>query len=201
MLTVMIHATILAFGLILPLGVQNVFIFNQGVTQVYYRKALPAVITAAICDTILISLAILGVSVIVLSFAWLKTTLMLVGIIFLLYMGFVIWKSTSSVDGTARVMTVKNQVVFTLSISLLNPHALLDTVGVIGTSSLQYEGSEKLVFGVVCIIVSWIWFFGLALVGRISGQLDKSGRMILVLNKVSAIIMWGTAVYLAVGII
>lgn len=33
MLEAFIHGALLAFGLILPLGIQNIFIFNQGATQ------------------------------------------------------------------------------------------------------------------------------------------------------------------------
>lgn len=55
---VFIHAVVLAFGLILPLGVQNVFIFNQGLTQKKYLHALPAIITAGISDTPLIGAAV-----------------------------------------------------------------------------------------------------------------------------------------------
>ena len=32
---------------------------------------------------------------------------------------------------------------FQRSVSLLNPHAILDTIGVIGTNSIQYIGSEN----------------------------------------------------------
>lgn len=41
-----IHGIVLAFGLILPLGVQNVFIFQQGAWQKHIWRALPAVISA-----------------------------------------------------------------------------------------------------------------------------------------------------------
>lgn len=85
-----------------------------------------------------------------------------------------------------------------MSVSLLNPHAILDTIGVIGTSSLAYLGVEKLAFAVSCILVSWLWFLGLGIVGRMTGKLDQSGRFLLVLNKISAIVMWGTAVYIGV---
>lgn len=54
----MIHAVVLAFGLILPLGVQNVFIFNQGLSQKKYLHAMPAVVTASISDTLLIGAAV-----------------------------------------------------------------------------------------------------------------------------------------------
>ena len=56
-----IHGFLLAIGLILPLGAQNVFVFNQGANQSKLIKAFPAVITAGICDSILISLAVIGV--------------------------------------------------------------------------------------------------------------------------------------------
>jgi L-lysine exporter family protein LysE/ArgO len=79
---------------------------------------------------------------------------------------------------------------------LLNPHAIMDTIGVIGTSSLTYTGIEKAVFTVVCIFVSWLWFFGVSIAGRLAGKLDQSGKFINTLNKISAVIMWGTAVYL-----
>ncbi len=36
-----IHGIVLAFGLILPLGVQNVFIFQQGAWQKQVWRALP----------------------------------------------------------------------------------------------------------------------------------------------------------------
>lgn len=193
-----IHGFILAFGLILPLGVQNIFVFNQGAIQPNFLRALPVIITASICDTLLISLAVLGVSVVVLDNYWLKMSLLFAGILFLIYMGYVTWKSKITINEgeNSRSMSSKKQVVFAMSVSLLNPHAILDTIGVIGTSSLAYGGMEKMAFAVTCIFVSWGWFFGLGIAGRISGNLDRSGRFLQVLNKISAIVMWGTAIYI-----
>ncbi|MBO0961390.1 amino acid transporter [Neobacillus sp. MM2021_6] len=196
------HGFILALGLILPLGVQNVFVFNQGAMQPRYTKALPVVITAALCDTLLILVSVLGVSILILSSVWIKTILIGGGIVFLLYMGWSTWNSQPSMDReeVAKKFPLKKQVVFAASVSLLNPHAILDTIGVIGTSSLSYQGEEKVIFTVSCILVSWIWFLGLALMGRLSGKLDKSGRFMLVLNKISAVVMWGAAVYLVLSL-
>jgi L-lysine exporter family protein LysE/ArgO len=175
MISAMIHGLILAFGLILPLGVQNVFVFNQGAVQPKFTRALPVVLTASICDTLLISLAVLGVSVVVLGQAWIKLSLLGVGIIFIIYMGYVTWKMKPAHNSeTVELIATKKQIVFAASVSLLNPHAILDTIGVIGTSSLTYTGSEKLAFTLSCIAVSWLWFFSLALIGRQAGKLDKS---------------------------
>lgn len=196
-----IHGLILAFGLILPLGVQNVFIFHQGALQKHFIHALPAVLTASLCDTLLIILAVFGVSV--MNFSSLtKTVLLSIGILFLLYMGWSTWKSTSSTDKENNEKTAKEtftpfkQVVFSASVSLLNPHAIMDTIGVIGTSSLQYNGGEKAAFALACILVSWIWFAGLALAGRRIGDLDQSGRLMNAFNKISALVMWGAAIYI-----
>lgn len=198
MLGVIVHGFILALGLILPLGVQNIFVFNQGAVQTRFVKALPVIITASLCDTLLISLAVLGISVVVLEYEWFRSVLFVLGICFLVYMGIVTWKSKPSgqAQEDARLFTPKKQIVFAMSVSLLNPHAVLDTIGVIGTSSLQYSGAEKAAFAVICIAVSWLWFLGLGIAGRATGRMDPSGRLLCVLNRISALIMWGTAGYL-----
>lgn len=98
MLAAILHGSILALGLILPLGVQNVFVFNQGAMQSKFKRVLPVIITASICDTLLITLAVLGVSVVVLQFYWIKAFLFVAGVFFLINMGFVTWKSKPSID-------------------------------------------------------------------------------------------------------
>ncbi|OCA84054.1 lysine transporter LysE [Bacillus sp. FJAT-27225] len=196
------HGFVLALGLILPLGVQNVFIFNQGALQPRYINVLPVVLTASLCDTLLISVAVLGVSLLVLGSFWIKAILIGGGFIFLVYMGWTTWNSKPNTKSgsTINKVSLKKQVLFTASVSLLNPHAIMDTVGVIGTSSIQYEGEEKIIFAVTAILVSWIWFFGLSLIGRIAGKIDKSGNFLLILNKISAIVMWAAAGYLVLSL-
>lgn len=197
MVQAVIHGIILSFGLILPLGVQNVFVFNQGATQPKFLRALPVVLTASVCDTLLISLAVLGVSVVVFGVYWVKVMLILAGTLFLIYMGWVTFKSQPDPDQPQKSsLSPKKQIAFAVSVSLLNPHAIMDTIGVIGTSSLSYTGVEKLAFTLACVAVSWIWFFSLAWMGKQVGRLHQSADVINMLNKVSAFIMWGTALYL-----
>ncbi|KRF04785.1 lysine transporter LysE [Paenibacillus sp. Soil766] len=197
MLTAIFQGILLSAGLILPLGVQNVFVFNQGVTQPRLAKALPVVLTASLCDTALITLAILGISVVIVTIPAIKLVLFILGILFLIYMGIVTWTSKpATMSSNEKALSPKKQIAFAASVSLLNPHAILDTIGVIGTSSIHYVGSEKWVFAIACILVSWIWFFALAVVGRQVGKLDKSNTFMMVLNKVSAFIMWVTAALL-----
>ncbi|MCM3570543.1 LysE/ArgO family amino acid transporter [Neobacillus mesonae] len=199
MLAAIIHGLILAFGLILPLGAQNVFVFNQGASQPKLAKAIPVILTASLCDTILILSAVLGVSVIVFTIPVLQRVIFSIGILFLLYMGWSIWKSEpANFSQKEAAMSMKKQIMFALSLSLLNPHAILDTVGVIGTSSLQYHGVEKAAFAVSCIVVSWIWFFSLSVSGKLIGNFDSEGKLLKIINKLSAVIIWSVTIYLII---
>ncbi|MDT0656384.1 LysE/ArgO family amino acid transporter [Staphylococcus chromogenes] len=189
MLQSLIHGILLALGLILPLGAQNVFVFNQGANQKKFRRALPVIITAGLCDTFLIVIAILGVSLILISMPSLQLVIYIVGFLFLMYMAWSLWTEKPSNIEDIEPMSPKKQVVFALSVSLLNPHAIMDTVGVIGTSASIYDGHEKLVFSLATISVSWVWFIFLAVLGRITGKFDKTGKYIVILNKVSSIIV------------
>jgi L-lysine exporter family protein LysE/ArgO len=197
-----IHGLILAIGLILPLGVQNFYIFTQGAVKQRFVQVLPIVITASLCDSLLILLAVFGVSLVVMSFVWMKILLIICGFVFLVYMGIITWRSNvRDSDSGSRASadeskSIRRIVGYTIMISLLNPHAILDTIGVIGTSSLNYQGAYKVAFTAACLTVSWCWFFSLALAGRLAGLKDKSGRFIRYLNKISALVMWAAAVYL-----
>lgn len=195
----LLHGFALAIGLILPLGAQNVFVFNQGASQAKLSRAIPVVITAACCDTLLILLAVLGVSAVVFTVPVLQTILFAVGLLFLLYMGWSVWRSDpADLSQQTAAISMKKQIMFAMSVSLLNPHAILDTIGVIGTSSLSYSGADKIAFTVACIAVSWLWFFGLAIAGKLVRHIDTKGHILRMLNKVSAIIIWAVAIYIAV---
>ncbi|KEO84647.1 LysE/ArgO family amino acid transporter [Tumebacillus flagellatus] len=194
-----LHGFLLAFGLILPLGVQNVFVFNQGARQSAFVRALPVVATATLCDWLLILLSVFGVSLLVLEVNWVRWLLIIGGVLFLLYMGWLTWKNAASADQPEKTeepvaFSPKRQILFAASVSLLNPHALLDTVGVIGTSSLSYAGSDKAGFTTACMLVSLLWFLSLAFAGRLVGRIN-SGILPLI-NRISAVIMWGSAVYM-----
>ncbi|OUT33093.1 lysine transporter LysE, partial [Priestia aryabhattai] len=161
------------------------------------KQALPVVVTASVCDTILIVVAVLGVSAVAAAFSFFQTLIFGIGLLFLAYMGFVTWKSEPSKTSLKEGMTVKAQILFAASVSLLNPHALMDIMGVIGTNSLLYSGKEKWIFTLVTIGVSWIWFLSLAFAGKAVGKMDSNGKIMIWINKASACMIWGVALYMA----
>ena len=197
----MIHAffygVILAFGLIIPLGVQNIFIFNQGARHHNLLHALPSVLSASLCDTVLILCAVLGVSVAVLTLPWLKLLIFIIGFFFLLYISWITWNSApANLSGEATTFSALRQIKFACSVSLLNPHALLDTIGVIGTNSLNFSGKEKWIYTFACIFVSFCWFFALSIAGHFLHKIDKQGIWIRLVNKISAVVIFAVAIYI-----
>jgi Lysine efflux permease len=197
MVAAFIHGLVLALGLILPLGVQNLFVFQQGVVQPRFVSVLPAILAAALCDTLLILLSVSGAAAVLVHFAVLKNILMTAGILFLFYMGYANWHARSlAADAAVPVFSPRQQIVFATSVSLLNPAAFLDIIGVIGTSSLQYEAQAKLMFTVATILVSWLWFCGLGLLGGYLGSLQNVSDKLQTVNKIASLFIWGTAFYL-----
>ena len=192
------HGFILALGLILPLGVQNLFVLQQGMLQPDFWRTLPAIITAAACDTVLINAAVSGVSLLFVGQPEARVTLLVAGGMFLLYMGWKNWRrpAAAAKNSPAALLTARQQIVFAMSVSILNPYAFLDTVGVIGTSSLQYTGLEKTAFTAAAVLVSWCWFTGLSLAGQVLGRLPDVMGNPLYITRFSAVFIWGSAVYL-----
>lgn len=192
-----LHGFCLALGLIVPLGVQNLFVFQQGIVQPKFSAAMPAVITAALCDMLLIILAVNGVSVFLVKFMLIKNILVFIGAIFLFYMGYLNWNSSSiNKKDDHGCLPASKQIFFATSVSLFNPYAFLDILGVIGTSSIYYKDEEKIIFTVACIMVSWIWFFGLAFAGRKVGAMKELTKTIKLINKISSLFIWGTGIFL-----
>lgn len=189
MLTAIVHGLLLAIGLILPLGAQNVFIFNQGANHSKLRYALPAIITAGLSDSLLIIIAVIGVSLILMSLPVLQAVIYTIGLIFLCYMAWTLWFEKPSSNKDNQTLSAVKQISFALSVSLLNPHAIMDTIGVIGSSAAAYSGNDKIAFTLACIAVSWFWFILLAILGKFVGTFDKSGNLLIIVNKISSIII------------
>ncbi|WP_281512617.1 LysE/ArgO family amino acid transporter, partial [Mammaliicoccus vitulinus] len=119
----------------------------------------------------------------------LQMVIYIIGLIFLIYMAWSLWNEKPNNLKNYDSMSAKKQIGFALSVSLLNPHAIMDTIGVIGTSASVYTGTDKLLFSISTIVVSWLWFILLAILGKLLGSVDKTGKYIILLNKFSSVIV------------
>lgn len=201
MLTAFLHGFILSAGLILPPGAQNVFLINQGANHKKFIHTLPAIITAGLSDTMLIVLSVAGVSLIILSVPALQLGMYIIGFLFLSCMALSLWFTKTKTAHAPVKLSSYKQVAYALSVSLLNPHAILDTAGIIGTNSTAYTGNALFVFTLSCIAVSWIAFTILVLFGKMLGTIDSNGKIIVYINKISAFVIFIIACLILVNIV
>ena len=155
-------------------------------------------VTAALSDTILVGMAVLGVSAVLVVAPMLKEILTLLGIVFLVWMGWQSWRTPvhpgTSGDAARAYWTLRRQIMHTLRASLLNPHSIMDTVIVIGGGAALYTTPrEKLTYALAAVLVSWVWFFALSLAGRALAQLRHQARTLQWINRISAGIIWTIA--------
>ncbi|MFS0786580.1 LysE family transporter [Shouchella sp. 1P09AA] len=197
MFSAFVNGFVLATALIIPLGPQNLLIFHQGAVQPTYKKSMPTIVTSALADTLLIVVSVCGISFALQAIPFLEPLLYLVGSGFLVVIGWAIWKTDSKPKTFQQSpYSGKKQVFLALSVSLFNPHAILDTIAVIGTYATHYNTRlEMLSFAFACILVSWLTFFLLAYLGKHLKQWKKSDWLFNSIHKVSAVTIWLLTLY------
>ncbi len=155
---------LLGFSLIFAIGAQNVFVFRQGLLR---KFVFPVVIFCSLSDTILIFVGIYGLSFFVIEdIIWLKPFLIGLAACWLFLYGCLRFKS--ALGETTSLMLEKNErsefrvtMVMIFILSFGNPHVYLDTVFLVGTISLQYDGLDQVIFGLGASAASFFFFFGL----------------------------------------
>ncbi|PCI65307.1 MAG: amino acid transporter [Gammaproteobacteria bacterium] len=167
-------------SMIIPIGAQNAFIINQGVKRQFHLLAATLCILG---DVLLISLGVFGGGEIIASNETLSFLLTLFGILFLTGYGMLSFRSAftatllSKVDNSAGAKTdntLLKVVITCFAVTLLNPHAYIDTVVILGGVGGQFIGSGKVLLTLGCIIASTCWFYGLSIsASRMSYVLSK----------------------------
>ncbi|EYB69578.1 Lysine exporter protein (LYSE/YGGA) [Deinococcus phoenicis] len=192
----------LGLTLIVAIGPQNAFVLRQGLAR---RHALLAALVCSLADTLLVTVGVLGVGAFLARHPALTGVGTLAGAAFLLWYG---WRSfqaartPSTLDTGGQSLASPRAVIATAAaFSLLNPHALLDTVVLIGGSSAGLSGEGRRAFLLGTILASWVWFFGLSLAGRQLAPLMRSPRAWQVLDVLVGLTMWAVAAGLVRGMV
>lgn len=208
------HGFLLAIALILPLGPQNTFVLTQASSLPRFRDAAAVALTAALCDTFLIAIAVAGLSVIVIALPWFRSAMGLIGALFMLWIAVCTWQAhpgaqapeegaTATAARVGPAWTRARRIRHSVTVSLLNPHAILDTVLVIGGASVLYHDAwARMAYAVAAIAASWLWFGGLLLAGHtfhhVLGRGSSRARLV---SQVSAVLMGILAIRLLVSVL
>jgi L-lysine exporter family protein LysE/ArgO len=163
-----------------------VFVIGQGLA-VGVRRALWAASAAALCDSLLIAIGAAGVSGLLAALPAARTVLLLAGAVFLGYLGVRSWRSKGprlddSAAADRRVITR------TVTVSLLNPHAILDTVAVIGAAVVAQPLPSRWLFAAGTVSASWLWF-GLLAVAAARLRRHLTPRATVWFDRISGTVM------------
>ena len=167
----LIEGILLGFSLLIPIGMQNMFILRQGALG---KHPFAAAFVSAVCDTILIVVGALGVGTAIATRPRIRRLTVIAGVLFIGWFGTKSWmrvfqrRALLHDDDAPETGNLKTVVIASIAFSFLNPHAILDTTILLGSVAGQItEPSLRMSFTAGACIASWIWFFGLALFARL----------------------------------
>ncbi|MBZ9713395.1 LysE/ArgO family amino acid transporter [Deinococcus multiflagellatus] len=194
---------LLGLSLIVAIGPQNAFVLRAGLTR---QRALLSALACALCDTALIAAGVLGVGGLLARSPGLVLAGTLGGAAFLAWYGLRALRSAwvgggPGLEAAGEAPLTARQVIGTaVGFSLLNPHALLDTVVLIGGASAGLGTGARLAFLGGTVLASWLWFFALALAGRTLAPLMARPQAWRVLDTLIGLTLLLTAAGLLLGL-
>lgn len=191
--TPFIHGFLLCASIIVAFGPQNLFILRQGLRR---QHVFATALFSTLADLVLIALAVGGLSAIVSTNSYFKLGVTLLGGLFLAYFGGcallrAFRKGSAAPDLSSHKTTasIGATIVAALGFAFLNPAAYLDTVMIIGSSSLSFSNSERIIFGVGAVAASTSWFFILSYGAKKLTALFRSPLAWRVLDVMSGLAM------------
>ncbi len=170
-------------SLILAVGAQNIFVIEQGLKKQYVFLVC---LICSLSDLILIFLGIFLFEFFRNLFTH-KIELIFNILLFIFLIYFVISKVRTNydnfdIDPYKTEISLKNIIIKTLGFTYLNPHVYSDTVFFLGNFSKNFLISQKYYFGIGASIASFLFFFSLGYLSKLSSKYLKSTKTWKIIN-------------------
>jgi L-lysine exporter family protein LysE/ArgO len=195
---------LLSLSLIVAIGPQNAHVLRMGLLRSHVGITIAA---CAVTDLLLIAIGVLGLAQLGNLSSSISTVLVSGAVLFLLHYGWLAarraWQPAA--EGLQAVQqslpaTPQRALTTALAFSWLNPHAWIDTAVIIGTASLVYQQPSNWVFGLGAAVGSAMWFITLGLGAAALAKHLAHPVVWRAIDTLVAITMWGTAAWLAWGL-
>jgi L-lysine exporter family protein LysE/ArgO len=189
-------------SLILAIGAQNAFVLRQGLLR---QHVLPLVLFCAISDAILIAAGVAGFGALAERWPAFPDLMAAAGAAFLLVYGALRLRAAlrhgGRLDPRGQASTLTATLGAAAAFTWLNPHVYLDTVGLIGAVSTQYEGAARVAFGAGAVTSSFVFFASLGYGARVLAPFLRTRRAWRMLDAGIGAVMWALAAKLLAGLI
>ena len=191
---------VLGAGICVTLGPQSVFVLRQGLRG---NSAMIVATVCTLCDFMLIMMGAAGFGIIVIALPALVGVAAWGGALFALVYGWYSFRSMKAKRGAEREgepakpsLRPTRVLIGALALSLLNPQVYLEMVAVVGAIAIQFPAPERVAFVAGVMLVSPLWFFGLAYGGHRLAPLIARPRVSRTLDGCTAALMWGLGAYI-----
>ncbi|MGD8353659.1 MAG: LysE/ArgO family amino acid transporter [Pseudomonadota bacterium] len=188
----------LSGGLIIAIGAQNAYLLSLGIKRNHHFAAATV---CAFWDMTLITLGVLGVG------AWVQANpavlkyILWGGALFLTAYGARALRSAGKgrvleprdEKGASGFKSLRNVVLTTAAISVLNPHVYLDTIVLLGSISGRYQGIGRYLFGIGAATASVLWFYSLGFAGQLLAPFFAKPTAWRILDVLICLTMWSIA--------
>ena len=190
-----LQGLLLGFSLIIAIGAQNLFVFNQGLIGKY---VMIVCLFCSLSDALLILIGYSGLYLIIENNVILQNFIILIGFLWLLGYGVLKIREGMYFDQESNLniqiphtnnRNLYKTILAISGITWLNPHVYLDTVFLIGSISNSVQSEKQFSFLLGTISSSFLFFFFLGYMGFKIGPLIKSPNLWKKINISLGIIM------------
>jgi L-lysine exporter family protein LysE/ArgO len=202
MASVFFSGFILSVGLIMAIGAQNAYVLRQGLRRQHVGLTVGV---SALCDGVLILVGVAGLGAMFAANPDWMSVARYGGAAFLVWYG--LRSLRSALRGAAKRFDVHSgtglsrgqALLAAAAFSLLNPHAYLDTVVLIGSIGSQQSESLRPIFAAGAISASLVWFLLLGYGARLLAPVFVRPTAWRVLDALVAAMLWSIALFLLLG--
>ncbi|WP_373719306.1 LysE/ArgO family amino acid transporter [Weissella soli] len=189
LLQVILQGMLIGFAYSAPIGMQNLYIFNNALSNRLSKAFLYASVIWLV-DAVFSLIAFLGVGTLIMQNDFIKLAVMLIGGLIVSYLGGTIIRTANAVQlNTIEQATMLGKVFVTaLVLSFGNPQALIDGSLMLGALRGTLADREVMPFYGGVILATAIWFTGITLAFNIlRDRLSK--RFLVWINLISGFIV------------
>jgi len=202
-ITLILRGFGLSMGLIVAIGAQNAYVLRQGIRR---EHVLATALTCSLSDAVMFTIGAAGFGTLINQAPALTHITAWGGAAFLFYYGATAFRSAwkpGAMDIRANPQpagrSLWGTVLGALAVSVLNPHAWLDTVVLVGGIAGQYPPGERVFFTAGAMLASLTWFLSLAYGAGFLAPVFARPSAWRVLDSAVGLIMWGIALSLILG--
>lgn len=196
---VFLNGFVLTLGLIMAIGAQNAHVLRQGLRG---EHVLLTVVVSALCDISLILLGMAGLGAVFSANPDWMDVARYGGAAFLGWYGLRALRAAitggglNSDSGQRRTLSWRQALLTAAGFSLLNPHAYLDTVVLVGSIGSSQAEELRPVFTAGAVSASVCWFVMLGFGARLLAPLFQRPRAWQILDGSVALMLWSIAAWL-----